>query len=358
MSEQRDDLYWSLGAWSVFAAGGALADPARLTPTVSMAIVQLLPRVTRLDGLRFHAWTLVLGGPHPHPHSKASGPFAFFGLDVKCSQLRSPDRSRQEIAGSFGGEPCGGELARLVSAASGAEVWAFHVDSHTDGEQAQRFREGRAIGRWDSNPSVKGPEDAWRAVRDLDPEDDEDFARIEPVRFERGEPSYVLGRKLGVDPRWLVRWSGQGIAGNDLMGKRLELDVREYPAAESAEPKGFTIAISEEPLLTTSALVLRVDGKLDLEGDLGKLETCLTDAEKMGRVRVVLDLERLSFLGSKALAMLGKFSLKFQEKGGKIALARVAPGIQLVLKTVGLPALLPWFPSIDEAKGSFYPKRA
>ena len=65
--------------------------------------------------------------------------------------------------------------------------------------------------------------------------------------------------------------------------------------------------------------------------------------------RLVVDLQRTTFLCSGGLGLLVKLGKRLHDRGGALALARPKPPIAKLLRAVGLDALLPSFPGIEAA---------
>jgi anti-anti-sigma factor len=68
-----------------------------------------------------------------------------------------------------------------------------------------------------------------------------------------------------------------------------------------------------------------------------------------GGSTMVVDLGAVLFLGSAALGDLVKLGKRLRERGGGMALARPRPRIRRLLALVGLDAVLPAFPTLEEA---------
>jgi len=69
--------------------------------------------------------------------------------------------------------------------------------------------------------------------------------------------------------------------------------------------------------------------------------------------RIVVDFEKLNYLGSSGLEVILSRIQGIRNKGGDIALARTAPKIYKVFDLLGLTDFLKFYGSLDEAVSSF-----
>jgi len=122
-----------------------------------------------------------------------------------------------------------------------------------------------------------------------------------------------------------------------------------------------SLEIREEPIEgVAGALVVHLDGVLDqptLNDFLGKLE----GARNAGNVKLLLDMEGISYANSTALGALVTQADAFREAGGELVLFNPQPKVELVIDMLGLAALFKVFGSLDEARsyiaGSAAPAR-
>lgn len=97
---------------------------------------------------------------------------------------------------------------------------------------------------------------------------------------------------------------------------------------------------------------------LDLEGDL-KEENCLALQRAIRRLLgeerhwIVLDLEKVTYLGSHALGILLFAAQEAREAGGKLKLMKPQPMVRLVLQNTRTKFLLEVFESEASAVLSF-----
>ena len=66
--------------------------------------------------------------------------------------------------------------------------------------------------------------------------------------------------------------------------------------------------------------------------------------------RLLVDLERVTFLSSGGLGFLVKLSKRLHDRGGGIALARPRPPVARLLRSVGLELVLPTFSDLGAAR--------
>jgi anti-sigma B factor antagonist len=74
--------------------------------------------------------------------------------------------------------------------------------------------------------------------------------------------------------------------------------------------------------------------------------------------RLVLDLQRTTFVGSAGLGLLVRLGKRLHDRGGGLALAAARPPVQRLLRVVGLGQLLPLFPEVEEAAAHLGPPEA
>ncbi|PWC34109.1 STAS domain-containing protein [Azospirillum sp. TSO35-2] len=84
--------------------------------------------------------------------------------------------------------------------------------------------------------------------------------------------------------------------------------------------------------------VLRTEGRID-SGNAGEFETALVGALGAGGTRLVVDMERLSYISSAGLRSLLIAAKKARPSGGRIALSAMAPHIREVFDLSGFSSL-------------------
>jgi len=111
-----------------------------------------------------------------------------------------------------------------------------------------------------------------------------------------------------------------------------------------------SLEIREEPIDgVQGGVVVHLDGVLDqptLNDFLSRLEA----ARQAGNVRVLLNMEGISYANSTALGALVTQADAFRDAGGEMALFNPQPKVELVIDMLGLGALFKVFTSADEAR--------
>ncbi len=109
------------------------------------------------------------------------------------------------------------------------------------------------------------------------------------------------------------------------------------------------LEIREEPLSgVQGAAILRLQGVLD-QPTLGEFLSRLDAAREAGNVKLLLDMEGVSYANSTALGALVTQADAFRNAGGELVLFSPQPKVELVLDMLGLGALFEILPSADEA---------
>ncbi len=96
--------------------------------------------------------------------------------------------------------------------------------------------------------------------------------------------------------------------------------------------------------------VLQLDGRLELSS-VPSFQNQLLQATLLGNERLVLDLSRVSFIGSAALRVILVTAKRLRVSGGRLAVC-AAPQIAQVFVVAGLDAVLPVRVSLAEARAS------
>ena len=92
---------------------------------------------------------------------------------------------------------------------------------------------------------------------------------------------------------------------------------------------------------------VRLDGRMDIAGALSvdlKMNIVAGSAH-----RLLIDLEKVEFLGSMGLRSIVIPARAVHSRGGKVVLFAPTPMVESVLKTSGIDALLPVHHSLDAA---------
>jgi len=101
-------------------------------------------------------------------------------------------------------------------------------------------------------------------------------------------------------------------------------------------------------LKTPRANVLQLEGEIDLYTSPEVAESLRTMIAKKPKV-VVVDLGKVTFVGSSGLAALIEGTQNVQEYGGKFALIGVQESVQHILEIARLDQVFRVFPDIDSA---------
>ena len=96
--------------------------------------------------------------------------------------------------------------------------------------------------------------------------------------------------------------------------------------------------------------VLQLDGRLE-SSSVPAFHNQLSQATLLGNERLVLDLSRVSFVGSAALRVILVTAKRLGVSGGRLAVC-APPQIAQVFVVAGLDAMLPVHLSLDEAQAA------
>ena len=96
--------------------------------------------------------------------------------------------------------------------------------------------------------------------------------------------------------------------------------------------------------------VLQLDGRLE-SSSVPAFQNQLSQATLIGNERLVLDLSRVSFVGSAALRVILVTAKRLGVSGGRLAVC-APPQIAQVFVVAGLDAMLPVHLSLDEAQAA------
>ena len=96
--------------------------------------------------------------------------------------------------------------------------------------------------------------------------------------------------------------------------------------------------------------VLQLDGRLE-SSSVPTFQNQLSQATLLGNERLVLDLSRVSFVGSAALRVILVTAKRLGVSGGRLAVC-AAPQIAQVFVVAGLDSVLPVHVSLDDARAA------
>lgn len=98
--------------------------------------------------------------------------------------------------------------------------------------------------------------------------------------------------------------------------------------------------------------VLALDGFLDAH-TAPQFEKVIEENLKQGRVRLVVDCGRLTYISSAGLGVFMSFLEEIREQGGDLKVAALDDNVYQVFDVLGFPALLDIQPSVAAAAGRF-----
>ncbi len=99
-------------------------------------------------------------------------------------------------------------------------------------------------------------------------------------------------------------------------------------------------------------VVVAVVGDVDLATAPG-MEECLSTQLAAGRVRLVLDLSQVAFMGSVGLRVVLSLLQASRQKGGDLRLCAAQPGVAKLLRVAGASEVMRIFATRGEAVGSY-----
>lgn len=98
--------------------------------------------------------------------------------------------------------------------------------------------------------------------------------------------------------------------------------------------------------------VLTLDGYLDAH-TAPQFEAAIQESLEAGRIRIVVDCGRLTYISSAGLGVFMSFIEEIREKGGDIKLASIAPKVYQVFEVLGFPDLFNIEADLPAAIGRF-----
>jgi anti-anti-sigma factor len=110
-------------------------------------------------------------------------------------------------------------------------------------------------------------------------------------------------------------------------------------------------------------LTVKPKGKVDVlsatgsihSGDDADFGKALTELRRQQRFHLVIDASGLEYINSRAIGHLVQFSRDARLAGGKVVLVKPGPGVEKILRAVGLLSLIPSFNSVDAAAAACEP---
>lgn len=97
---------------------------------------------------------------------------------------------------------------------------------------------------------------------------------------------------------------------------------------------------------------------VEAQGDIdaytfSRFQERLGELQSEGRLHVVVDCGKLSYISSAGLGILKQMVRAFRDDGGDIRLAAPSPKIDNILKLLGFAKIIRCFATVDEAVSSF-----
>ncbi len=112
--------------------------------------------------------------------------------------------------------------------------------------------------------------------------------------------------------------------------------------------KRTAMEIHERPCDVEGVILLALDGGLDHSNSDGFAEK-MEDLLQRGTLRVVLDLERLTYASSWGLAALVRMHHHYRARGGNVAFANLHSAVATLLRVSHLDRLFDLYPTVEEA---------
>jgi anti-sigma B factor antagonist len=100
------------------------------------------------------------------------------------------------------------------------------------------------------------------------------------------------------------------------------------------------------------AWVLSLAGFLDAH-TAPRFEKAIEQNLKAGRVKLVVDCSRLTYISSAGLGVFMSFLEEIREQGGDLKVAGLDPKVYQVFEVLGFPALLDIQPTVADAAARF-----
>jgi N-acetylglucosaminyldiphosphoundecaprenol N-acetyl-beta-D-mannosaminyltransferase len=130
--------------------------------------------------------------------------------------------------------------------------------------------------------------------------------------------------------------------------------LRQWWAMRGAPGPAALLPVSDT-LLVADKAILRIEGRLDTgnrDAFMTRAEEAFEELQRMGNPpRLVIDLERATFLDSSAIGALVGLSKRAHDAGGELVLAAVPQPIGRVLTLTRLDRFFPTYPNVEAALG-------
>lgn len=174
------------------------------------------------------------------------------------------------------------------------------------------------------------------------------------LRDEAAELSH--GDQLGFGPVRFRVEMGPGRELDELQAARWLMEDDDPEPTADPGPQASSLATVESDLPWTTTViegVLIVRPSEVALSDPGRLDafriTLAALAESDLPRRVVIDLDRVGMLGSRAVALILAHQLRLDRQGGCLRLCRASVRVQALLDRIGLPVMIDVHPTLDAA---------
>lgn len=112
--------------------------------------------------------------------------------------------------------------------------------------------------------------------------------------------------------------------------------------------QSFQVAISD----IGAVRVMSIEGYLDAH-TAPSFESSIENEIRSGKIRLVVDCARLTYISSAGLGVFMSFLEEVREQGGDIKLAAITPKVFQVFDVLGFPKLFDITPAVKEAVEQF-----
>lgn len=119
--------------------------------------------------------------------------------------------------------------------------------------------------------------------------------------------------------------------------------------AKSQEKSGDDLVSSTR--VESDAFIAQVNGELDIHSSPQLRQTLLEAVKKHRPKKLILDLARVPYMDSSAIAVLVEALQKLRKSGGKICLVGLQPRVKGMLQIARLDSVFMLADSLEEAKG-------
>ena len=104
----------------------------------------------------------------------------------------------------------------------------------------------------------------------------------------------------------------------------------------------------ERSVFQGGAVIVRIEGRFEF-GTRHEYKRLIGQIVQEGHLRLVLDLEGVTFLDSSALGLLLLTDQNFKLKKGSFSLVKPTGYVRQVIELANLPRVIPVYDSVDEA---------